>query len=168
MAEADRAGSEIAFLARLETETRLDGLLPHLDEESERRDRTLAAIRRLPTRRADAVRLIDGGTSLFGLFELHAFDLEPTPQLCRAYRRSLDGLVDTLAPGTAGSDRAPMELSQQISNLTWLRANGCDLSTPLGRAAMLLRQQDGDDGPALANSLDEVAGTPAAPPTTER
>ena len=156
--EAEIARDEAAFRAQLREARRVDELLVQLTYEPERHEPTLAAIRRLPSRQADAIRLLDGGRSLQDLFYLHAFGLDPTPELCRAYRAALDRLVARLGSGGREVEAMPVDVEQQAANIDWLLTNGCDLSVPLRRAAARMREMDPGYGTALAERFETAAG----------
>ena len=152
--EAEIARSEAEFRAHLRDARQVDALLVHFTEGAERHEPTLEAIRRLTSRQADAIRLLDSGRTLQDLIYLYAFGLEPTPELCRAYRTALERLVDRLGD-TGRDDRAmPVDVEQQGWNIDWLLTNGCDLSEPLRRAAERIRPLD----PTYAERLDTAAG----------
>jgi hypothetical protein len=78
------------------------------------------AMRKVKTRQADAVALLNAGKlgELAGLLE---YDVQATPDLCTAYRAAVAG-----AP-------ASLDLKPQRPNMEWLNGEGCDLAEPLAR-----------------------------------
>ena len=138
------------------------------DSSTSRSTRAAEAIRRLPSRQSDAVRLLDGNFPLESLERLRDFNLAANPELCRAYGAALDRKVGELDPGNPEVGTALSQVSLQLPNIEWLAANRCDLSTPAVRAARLIRAlPDGMDA-GLANAIEAAVRSPAAaaPPCT--
>ena len=90
-----------------------------------------AVIRRLPSRQADTVRLIESGADLHDI-DLPDWELAVTPELCAAYRHRLDRAL-------AHSRTAPQELAHQVDNFWWLQTGGCDLRVALTRLVPMIR-----------------------------
>jgi len=132
-----------------------------------RASRSAEAIRRLPSRQADAVRLLDGNFPLASLASLHQLNLEATPELCRAYSVALDRKAAELDPPDSHVDEIVGDLRLQLDNIYWFAANRCDLSAPVQTIARLSRApgavRDSGLGESIAYAIRSGA---AAPPCT--
>jgi hypothetical protein len=176
---AEEARRAAAFEAMWRAPNRgFEQLAPWLDDEcpcddtgfngmTSRAARSAEAIRGLPTRQADAVRLLDGGFPLASLSRLHQLEVAATPELCRAYSGALDRRAGELDPANSNIAAVVGDLRLQLDNVYWFTANRCDLSVPAGRVARLSRalgdDRDGGLGEAFADTIRSAA---AAPPCT--
>jgi len=89
-------------------------------------------IRLVRSRQQDAVALLDSGR-LNELSSLLEFDVDATPELCRAYAGALGRAAAELDP-KSGSNQIgkALDLERQLPNLQWLAGERCDLAAPLG------------------------------------
>lgn len=157
-------------------------LAPWLDDEcpcdehgfngmTSRAARSAEAIRRLPSRQADAVRLLEGNFPLASLSSLHQLNLVATPELCRAYSRALDRKAVELDPVGPHVDRVAEELRFQLDNIYWFAANRCDLSAPTQRIARLSRVpgpvRDSGLADLIASAIRSGAAAPPCTPTPD-
>lgn len=129
---AELAAEEARFRA-LGPQSRLDDVLPFLD--SAQAERARALIPTLETGEADAARLLHRGIDLYRFERLHAFGLEMTPDLCRAYRARIAGRLRGIGPAQPEGQTVLYELQSQLPNLRWFMTNGCDAS-PEARALL--------------------------------
>jgi hypothetical protein len=146
--EADYARSEAEAKARYEAEfhalgsdSRLEQLLPYVMSEFE--TQALAKIRSLSSRQADAVRLLDGGAELSDFRRLPEYNIEATPELCRAYRARIDSKIGEFSPTDPGNDPS-VELETHFDVIRWFQANGCDMASQAARIANMLRRHPND------------------------
>ena len=88
-------------------------------------------IRKVKTRQADAVALLNDG-HLGDLAGLLLFDVDATPEVCAAYGAALARDTAKVDPkGSSNSLGVAIDLERQLPNLQWLVGEGCDLSAPL-------------------------------------
>jgi hypothetical protein len=90
----------------------------------------LDGARRVNSRQADAVALLDTG-QIGGLASLWQLDLSVTPALCAAYDRALSKLATSDEPFEA---EVGERLERQSPNIDFLLAGHCDLASALGAA----------------------------------
>lgn len=159
-AEDEMARYEADYERNLRAAPRLDALLDYL-HEGERQERTLAAIGRLPSRQADAIRLLGADRPHVNLWWLHAFNLAPDAALCTAYRGALDRMAGRLDPG-AGVYTGELEMERD--NVAWLSRNGCDLSASLRNAAARLRRFNQELTNARAAEFEAMASRASTQP----
>ena len=89
-------------------------------------------IRRVRSRQQDAVALLEAGR-LNELSSLLEFDVDATPELCRAYASALGRAAAELDPRTGSNQIGKaIDLERQLPNLQWLAGERCDLAAPLG------------------------------------
>lgn len=134
--ERAQAEEERAYEARfraLGPQSRLDDYLDFLAGPFA--GETLAGIRALPSRTADAARMLRDGADLYEFERLHEFDLDAAGPLCDAYRARLDGQLAEANPARPGWREVPGSLRQQMENLRWFAGQGCDLSAQLRNLA---------------------------------
>ena len=117
-----------------------------------------ARARSSPRRQADALRLLGHGP-LDRLTKLSELDLQPTPELCRSYGRAVDRRLGQLhAADPAAAQENAMQLDEQITNLNWFMAHGCDLAPQLRRMAAEYRRREAGTGSAImADEFDRIA-----------
>ncbi len=96
----------------------------------------LEGARRAKSRQADAVELLNSG-QIRKLAALSQLSLTVTPVLCTAYNQALYGLATTDEPFEA---RIGEQLERQLSNIRFLVAGGCDLSSGLAAAETRARK----------------------------
>lgn len=156
--ERQKAASEAQQLRALGSDAPLERYMAFF--WTSQGDQARDAVRRLPSRQVDTIRLLDGGIELYRL-ELSDWELEDTPQLCAAYRRRLNRIL-------ANPQTAPVELDHQIDNFRWLLAGGCDLRAELNSLIPMIRARPpsmapGDYSGEIENLLRFApAATPAA------
>lgn len=121
---------EAAKFAALGPNSPMTDYLPFLYGNHAREARQ--GIRLVRSRQQDAVALLDSGrlNELSGLLE---FDVDATPELCRAYAAALGKAAAEIDPKTGSNQigRA-IDLERQLPNLQWLAGERCDLASPLG------------------------------------
>lgn len=153
--EADAAAQREAEFRALGPDSRLEQLFAWLMTEHE--EEALAKIRALPSRQADAVRLLDDrATELFEFRRMPEFGLTATPALCQSYRRRIAGKLAEFAPNDPQLNDNAVELATYIDNFRWLRANGCSMSDLAAREASLLRRHPNDGARADAAIFDAI------------
>lgn len=156
-------------------DTRLEQLLEYIYDEGpprpaggmsgERGARAREGIWRLPSRQADAMRLLARPDGLERLESMSGFNLAVTPELCRAYDESLGRLIGGLTAGNAELDTAVRGISRQENNLRWLLAGGCDLSPAIDRAIDATRRLPPySTGPGFIEYLESLRAAPAEGP----
>jgi hypothetical protein len=137
--------------------SRLDDYLPYLGLHEERGAAAVAGARRLPTRQADAERLIQGQPSLEQLVRMHELDLDASPALCEAYRARMNASLAELVPQNDDWPSVLAMFRDQLPNLGWLTGDGCDLQPQIirlrERTDVLTRQSPWSD---LTGPLDEL------------
>ena len=112
-------------------------------------------IRLVRSRQQDAVALLDSGrlNELSGLLE---FDVDATPELCRAYVAALGRAAAELDPRTGTNQIGKaIDLERQLPNLQWLSGERCDLVVPLGVLEKNLRAVA--DSSRITGFADNVA-----------
>jgi hypothetical protein len=153
--QAAREASELkaAQFAALGPDSAMADYMPFLYGDYSREAH--AGIRKVKTRQADTVALLNDGR-LDDLAELLIFDVDATPAVCAAYGAALaketaqvDPKVSTNSLGVA------LELERQLPNLQWLVGEGCDLRAPLIQLEKNLRAVA--DSSRITNLADEMA-----------
>lgn len=117
--------------------------------------RAREGIRKVKSRQADAVALLDAGhlNELVGLLE---FDVDATPELCRAYGSALAKAAAQVDPrANSNAIGVAIDLEAQLPNLQWLTGERCDLGEPLALLEKNLRAAA--DSPRIVKFADEVA-----------
>lgn len=85
-------------------------------------------IRKVKTRQADAVALLNAGR-LSDLADLLAFDVDATPEVCAAYGAALVRESAKVDPKVSSNYLGvAIDLERQLPNLQWLAGEGCDLN----------------------------------------
>jgi len=159
--EAAAREEKEARFRRLGVNSRLDDFLPFLDITEQHYEETLAGAKVLPSRQADAERLVAGATGLDQLETLHALELEATPTLCEAYRRRIARASIEVSAANVEWGSALSVIRDHLPNLRWFIGQGCDLRPEVRRIRMLaapLAPQYGWED--LLQGLDELLRTP--------
>jgi hypothetical protein len=114
-----------------------------------------AGIRKVKTRQADTVALLNAGR-LDDLSELLIFDVDATPAVCAAYGAALAKETSQVDPKlSTNSLGVALELERQLPNLQWLVGEGCDLGAPLVQLEKNLRAVA--DSSRIVKLADEMA-----------
>lgn len=101
-----------------------------LDDEAD----MVARMRLVKSRQTDIVALLDKG-ALRRLPLLERLDLAATPELCAAYNAALRKMVDDQMPVPSVWYRNVADyLDEQLPNMKWLAARGCNLNEGLAAA----------------------------------
>ncbi|MBX3561774.1 MAG: hypothetical protein KF780_08160 [Sphingomonas sp.] len=156
-------------------DTRLEQLLEYIYDEGpprpaggmsgERGERARAGIQRLPSRQADAMRLLARPDGLERLEWMSGLNLAVTPELCGTYVESFGRLIGGLAAGNPGLETAVTGISRQDNNLRWLLAGGCDLLPTLERTIDAARRLPPySTSPGFVEYLESLRAAPAEGP----
>ncbi|HEX8641436.1 MAG TPA: hypothetical protein VF704_09820 [Allosphingosinicella sp.] len=160
---AAEAREKEARFRRLGPQSRLDDYLPFLDIEEQHSQEAIAGASALPSRQADAERLVAGSTPLDQLEPLHQLGLQASPALCEAYRRRIGRLSAEISAANPEWGSVLNLVRNHLPNLRWFIAQGCDLRPEVrrmrGLAGPLAGQYGWED---LLQELDQVLGTPTA------
>ena len=76
------------------------------------------------------------------------------PELCRSYGRAIDRRLAELRAAPIGYGEIHSTTYEQITNLGWVMARGCDLAPQVRRLAAEYRRQE--PGGILAGGLEEI------------
>ena len=154
-----------ARCASLGPETPLEDYLDFLEGGS-CHEKARETIARAPRRQGDAERLLGEG-ALEPMKILNTLPIEATPELCRNYGRAIDRRIGELRTADPIASELWSTSYDQITNLRWLMARGCDLSPRLRQLAALYRGRAGAPDEILAASFDELVrnGVGPAPET---
>lgn len=128
----DARAYEARFRA-LRPEARLDDYLDYIPGPFA--EEAVAGIRALPSRTADAARMLGEGADLDRLARAHEFDLDAAGRLCDAYRAALDARLAEANPARPDWRGVPGSLRPQMDNLRWFAGQGCDLAGQLRNLA---------------------------------
>ena len=121
---------EAAKFAALGPNSPMADYLPFLYGNHAREARQ--GIRQVRSRQQDAIALLEAGR-LNELSSLLEFDVDATPELCRAYAGALGRAAAELDPRTGSNQIGKaIDLERQLPNLQWLAGERCDLAAPLG------------------------------------
>jgi hypothetical protein len=112
-------------------------------------------VARAPRRQGDAVRLLDQGV-LEPLKILNRLPIEASPALCQSYGRALDRRIGHLRNADPVVSELWTTSYDQVDNMRWLMARGCDLSPRLRQLAALYRGRTGAPDDTLAAGFDEI------------
>lgn len=156
-AEAAARAREARFRS-LGPDSRLDDYLPFLGAAEASGPAAVAGARLLRTRQADAERLIRELPSLEQLVRMHELDLAPSPPLCDSYRARMDAGLAELVPQNADWASTLAMFRDQLPNLGWLTAGGCDLRPQIARLRQRADALTAASGgwPDLMGPLDEL------------
>ncbi len=122
---------EAEAFAKLGPDSSLRDYLLYLPGGDSRSREALAGARQVKSRQADAVALLNAGR-LEALTDLFRLDLQPTPELCEAYDNALANAASQVTKARSDYLSIAIDLEQQLPNIKWLAANGCNLDGSLG------------------------------------
>ena len=140
--EAARAAQFEAEFRALGPDSRLEQFFLYLGGEHDAE--AIAKIQALPSRQADAVRLLERGHFLPDLRRLAEFGLTAGPDLCHAFHRRIDAKLAAFDPRDPGTFDEISELDTYEEAYAWLHRHGCDMSARLRRLAAGLRRHPND------------------------
>jgi hypothetical protein len=112
-------------------------------------------IRRVKSRQADTVALLGAGklNQLAGLLE---YDVDATPEVCRAYGAALGKAAAEVDPKkNSNAIGVALDIERQLPNLQWLVGERCDLGEPLTILEKNLRAAA--DSSRITKLADEMA-----------
>jgi hypothetical protein len=122
---------EAEAFAKLGPDSSLRDYLLYLPGGDSRSREALAGARLVKSRQADAVALLNAGR-LEALTDLFRLDLQPTPELCQAYDNALANAASQVTKARSDYLSIAIDLEQQLPNIKWLVAGGCNLDGSLG------------------------------------
>ncbi len=155
LAEQERTMREEAEFLALGPDSRLKDYLVYL-RSTERHDRAMQGIRRLKSRQAGAIELLQLG-HIRDLPELWSFNLEPTQALCEAYGSALASAASAVTKARSDYLALAIDLEWQLDNIQWFVKEHCDLKQPLGVLEANVRAvADSDRMTRFANTLAEI------------
>jgi hypothetical protein len=143
-----------ARCAALGPDTPLENYLDFLEGGS-CHEKAREVVARSPRRQDDVVRLLDQGV-LERLKILNTLPIEASPALCQGYGRALDRRIGQLRTADPVVSELWLSSYDQVDNMRWLMARGCDLSPRLRQLAALYRGRTGAPDDTLAAGLDEI------------
>jgi hypothetical protein len=144
---------EAAQFAALGPDSRMADYMPFLYGNHSREAHE--GIRKVKTRQADAVALLNDGR-LSDLADLLAFDVDATPEVCAAYGAALARETAKVDPKVSSNYLGEaIDLERQLPNLQWLTGEGCDLGAPLVQLEKNLRAVA--DSSRITKFADELA-----------
>jgi hypothetical protein len=147
---------EQARFEALGPESKLDDFIEFSYSDSEQGRAALEKLRSAKSRQADAIRLLRG-ERWADLTRLQAYHLEPTAELCAAYRAGLAGRMEADRTDFSDPQSAVFEYDFQVDNLRWLSDNGCDLTEPAARLLAPIRTLPQDSRPPdLTQVLERI------------
>ena len=114
----------------------------------------LAGARRVKSRQADAVALLQEG-EMVRLADLWQLDIDPA-SLCAAYGGALAGMASKIGPGQSNSIGVALDLERQLDNIKWLVAGRCNfdaLFEPLEKNLRIVA-----DSSRITKLADTLAG----------
>lgn len=122
---------EAEAFAKLGPDSSLRDYLLYLPGGNSRSRDALAGARKVKSRQADAVELLNAGR-LEALTDLFRLDLQPTPELCQAYDNALANAASQVTKARSDYLSIAIDLEQQLPNIKWLVEGGCNLDGSLG------------------------------------
>jgi len=122
---------EAEAFAKLGPDSSLRDYLLYLPGGDSRSRDALAGARQVKSRQADAVALLNAGR-LEALTDLFRLDLQPAPDLCQAYDNALANAASQVTKARSDYLSIAIDLEQQLPNIKWLVAGGCNLDGSLG------------------------------------
>jgi hypothetical protein len=125
---------EAEVFAQLGPGSPLSAYLQYLPGGDSRSHEALAGARRVTTRQQDAVALLKAGR-IAALTDLFRLDLKVTPELCAAYDGALTVAAAQVTKARSDYLSVAIDLEQQLPNVDWLVAGGCNLNAALGSLA---------------------------------
>lgn len=145
---------EAEAFARLGPDSSLRDYLQYLPGGDSRSRDALAGARQVKSRQADAVALLQAGR-IDALTDLFRLDLQPAPELCRAYGDALAVAASQVTKARPDHLSIAIDLEQQVPNVKWLVEGGCNLNEALGVLAGHVRAvSDSQRMETFANTLD--------------
>jgi hypothetical protein len=160
-AEAMRQEEEAALkredeaFAKLGPDSSLRDYLLYLPGGDSRSRDALAGARKVKSRQADAVALLNAGR-LEALTDLFRLDLQATPELCQAYDNALANAAGQVTKARSDYLSIAIDLEQQLPNIEWLVAEGCNLDGSLGLLAEHVRAVS--DSQRMENFANTLSG----------
>ena len=128
-AARDAEKREEAEFAALGPDSSMSAYFPFLNSNRFSKQ-ALTGIRATKNRQAEAIALL-GQKRLVDLREFWIFNLEPTPELCRAYGDALVGTASNIAKSVPNYLGSAIDLEFQLPNIKWLTGARCNLDQPL-------------------------------------
>lgn len=125
---------EAEVFAQLGPSSPLSAYLQYLPGGDSRSQQALAGARQVRSRQQDAVSLLKAGR-IAALTDLFRLDLKVTPELCVAYDGALTGAAAQVTKARSDYLSVAIDLEQQLPNIDWLVAGGCNLNAALGTLA---------------------------------
>lgn len=132
--EEDAIKRESEAFAKLGPDSSLRDYLLYLPGGDSRSREALAGARKVKSRQADAVALLNAGR-LEALTDLFRLDLQPNAELCQAYDNALANAASEVTKARSDYLSIAIDLEQQLPNIRWLVAGGCNLDGSLGLLA---------------------------------
>jgi hypothetical protein len=129
--EQEALKREAEAFAKLGPDSSLRDYLLYLPGGDSRSREALAGARQVKSRQADAVALLNAGR-LEALTDLFRLDLQATPDLCQAYDSALANAAAQITKARSDYLSLAIDLEQQLPNIKWLVAGGCNLNDSLG------------------------------------
>jgi hypothetical protein len=144
---------ESEAFAKLGPDSSLRDYLLYLPGGDSRSRDALAGARLVRSRQADAVALLNAGR-LEALTDLFRLDLQPTAELCQTYDNALANAASQVTKARSDYLSIAIDLEQQLPNIRWLVAGGCNLDGSLGLLADHVRAvSDSDRMATFARTL---------------
>ena len=165
-AEQDRVSAEYrardaAKFAALGPDSPLRDYLEYLNGSDARARQAMEGARRVKSRQADAVALLQERDRMVDMRELWQLNVEATPPLCDAYGAVLRKSALKIDPSYGNRLGEAIDLEFQLPNLKWLTAQHCDLRAVLTDLAARLRVvRDSSRIDQLADTLEAFARQP--------
>ncbi len=152
--EREAVKREAAAFARLGPDSSLRDYLEYLPGGDSRSRDALAGARLVKSRQTDAVDLLKAGR-LDALTDLFRLDLQPAPELCRAYDDALGTAASQVTKARSDYLSIAIDLEQQLPNIKWLVDGGCNINRALGILASHVRMvSDSQRMATFAKTLD--------------
>ena len=115
----------------------------------------LAGVRAVKNRQAEAISLLQS-KPLVNLAGLWQYNLEPTPEPCRAYGDALAGTASSITKAVPNYLGSAIDLEWQLPNVKWLTGARCNLDQPLTALEANLRAVA--DSSRITGFADTLAG----------
>jgi hypothetical protein len=134
---------EAAAFAKLGPDSSLMDYLRFTDTSV--RDQAYRDMKKVKSRQADIVVLLQK-KGLDGSPSLMLLDLQPTAEVCQAYRGALASAATRISPKLRSDyGIAAMQLEYEVSTIEWLSAHDCNLDEALTLAATNIRATSDSD-----------------------
>lgn len=151
--EQESLRREAEKFANLGPDSSLADYLPYLLGGDTRSQEALAGARKVKSRQADVVELLNNGR-MGALVQLDRLDLQATPELCRAYGLALANAAANVTKARSDYLSVAIDLERQLPNIRWLTGAGCDLDAALTLLADHVRGvSDSERMETFANTL---------------